>query len=214
MKQPDPVKEAQRILINGDQSLFGTLPVVIKNMIEDQCWLTHTKQDGSSFTSFRELVEYKLWWGLETPYDDLVYFCRKDTECVRMLEENRGELPTQEIGKGKPGPGRGKTDDNVNRLPAQGGNSSDYTKRRLKRDRPDLYEKVISGDMTANAAAIEAGFRKPSPPPIRTPESALDAITVALKADSRISAVCELLNALSPAEFRAVQTWLAKSRAA
>jgi hypothetical protein len=34
------------------------------------------------------------------------------------------------------------------------------TIRRLKRDRKDLAEKVISGDMSANAAAIEAGFRK------------------------------------------------------
>jgi hypothetical protein len=205
MKQPDPVKEAQRILINGDQSLFGTLPVVIKNMIEDQCWLTHTKQDGSSFASFRELVEYKLWWGLETPYDDLVYFCRKDADCVRALEDQRGGLSSH---------GTNQHSGLNNIKSSSAGTSADYTKRRLKRDRPDLYEKVISGDMTANAAAIEAGFRKPSPPPIRTPESALDAITVALKADSRISAVCELLNALSPAEFRAVQAWLAKSRAA
>jgi hypothetical protein len=203
MKQPDPVKEAQRILINGDQSLFGTLPVVIKNMIEDQCWLSHTKQDGSSFVSFRELVEYKLWWGLETPYDDLVYFCRKDAECVRALEENRGELGSV----GRP------SEKGCNTTITKKG-TADHWKRRLKRDRPDLYEKVISGDMTANAAAIEAGFRKPSPPPIRTPESALDAITVALKADSRISAVCELLTALTPGEFRAVQSWLAKSRAA
>ncbi len=37
-----------------------------------------------------------------------------------------------------------------------------YTLRRLKRDRPDLAEKVVSGEMSANAAAVEAGFRKKS----------------------------------------------------
>jgi hypothetical protein len=31
---------------------------------------------------------------------------------------------------------------------------------RLRRDRPDLAEKVIAGELSANAAAIEAGFRK------------------------------------------------------
>lgn len=31
---------------------------------------------------------------------------------------------------------------------------------RLKRDRPDLAAKVIAGEMTAHAAAVEAGFRK------------------------------------------------------
>jgi hypothetical protein len=37
---------------------------------------------------------------------------------------------------------------------------STYLLRRLKRDRPDLAERVIAGEMSANAAAIEAGFRK------------------------------------------------------
>lgn len=37
-----------------------------------------------------------------------------------------------------------------------------YTISRLKRDRPDLAEKVIEGEISANAAAIQAGFRKPS----------------------------------------------------
>ena len=32
---------------------------------------------------------------------------------------------------------------------------------RLDRDRPDLAERVRGGDLSANAAAIEAGFRKP-----------------------------------------------------
>jgi hypothetical protein len=35
-----------------------------------------------------------------------------------------------------------------------------YDLARLKRDRPDLAEKVIAGELSANAAAIEAGFRK------------------------------------------------------
>jgi hypothetical protein len=35
--------------------------------------------------------------------------------------------------------------------------------KRLKRDRPDLADKVAAGEMSANAAAIEAGFRTPAP---------------------------------------------------
>jgi hypothetical protein len=51
------------------------------------------------------------------------------------------------------------------------GNSATYTIRRLKRDRPDLADRVVAGEMSANAAAIEAGFRrKPTP---------LDQLTVA-----------------------------------
>jgi hypothetical protein len=35
-----------------------------------------------------------------------------------------------------------------------------YNVRRLKRDRPDLYQQVIDGTLTPNAAAIQAGFRR------------------------------------------------------
>jgi hypothetical protein len=44
------------------------------------------------------------------------------------------------------------------------GTSTDYTVARLDRDRPDLAAHVRAGHMSANAAAIEAGFRhKPTP---------------------------------------------------
>jgi hypothetical protein len=40
------------------------------------------------------------------------------------------------------------------------GTSATYALSRLKRDRPDLAEEVVAGRKSANAAAIEAGFRK------------------------------------------------------
>jgi hypothetical protein len=38
-------------------------------------------------------------------------------------------------------------------------NTAAHALARLKRDAPDLAEKVIHGDVSANAAAVEAGFR-------------------------------------------------------
>jgi hypothetical protein len=53
--------------------------------------------------------------------------------------------------------------DNVS-LDPQHGNRRDYTLTRLKRARPDLFARVTRQELSANAAAIEAGFRKkPSP---------------------------------------------------
>jgi hypothetical protein len=40
------------------------------------------------------------------------------------------------------------------------GTSKSYTVSRLKRDRPDLFGKVVAGELSANKAAIEAGFRR------------------------------------------------------
>lgn len=45
-----------------------------------------------------------------------------------------------------------------NKPPATG-NSVSYALRRLSRERPDLYERVKAGELTANAAMVAAGFR-------------------------------------------------------
>jgi hypothetical protein len=53
--------------------------------------------------------------------------------------------------------------DNVTIKPERG-NSRAYTLDRLRRERPDLFERVKAGEFSANAAAIEAGFRKRATP--------------------------------------------------
>jgi hypothetical protein len=52
--------------------------------------------------------------------------------------------------------------DNVNITGRPTGNSKDATIRRLRKDHPELLEKVTSGEISANAGAILAGFRKPT----------------------------------------------------
>jgi hypothetical protein len=42
------------------------------------------------------------------------------------------------------------------------GNKAAYALRRLRNARPDLHARVLSGVLSANAAMIEAGFRKPA----------------------------------------------------
>ena len=43
---------------------------------------------------------------------------------------------------------------------AERGTSRAYTLTRLKNERPDLFERVKAKEISANAAAIEAGWRK------------------------------------------------------
>jgi hypothetical protein len=44
-------------------------------------------------------------------------------------------------------------------LKPQRGDSETYIRRRLKRDNPDLAERVESGEISAHAAAVQAGFK-------------------------------------------------------
>lgn len=59
--------------------------------------------------------------------------------------------------RGEIGRGRNRS---YNVRPISAGNSESYIRRRLRRDRPDLLARVDSGELSAHAAAIEAGFRK------------------------------------------------------
>lgn len=58
------------------------------------------------------------------------------------------------------------------------GRGAGYQTRRLERDRPDLAARVKAGDLSANAAAIEAGFR----PKTVTVPLTVDGVTRALLA--------------------------------
>ncbi len=53
------------------------------------------------------------------------------------------------------------TVDNVNSCiePRPTGTSTDYALRRLRKDRPDLHQRVLNKELSPNAAMIEAGFR-------------------------------------------------------
>ena len=57
----------------------------------------------------------------------------------------------------------GGKSDNIT-LAKERGTSKSYTLSRLKREAPELYERVCNRELSANAAAIEAGFRRVQTP--------------------------------------------------
>ena len=77
-----------------------------------------------------------------------------DAEAIQAAREN--PQPTHADAGAQGGRGN-KASDNITGFR---GTSQDYTLRRLARDRPDLLDRIESGELTPNAAAVEAGFRK------------------------------------------------------
>ena len=62
--------------------------------------------------------------------------------------------------QGKPSVHIGAAVDNVNSSAARPtGNSEAATVRRLRKDRPDLHAQYLANEISANAAAIQAGFK-------------------------------------------------------
>lgn len=68
-----------------------------------------------------------------------------------------------------------KNVDNIHIYERPAGTSAQQALRRLRKDRPDLHARVVSGQLSANAAMIEAGFRKR---PIQVQRTADGAIRV------------------------------------
>ena len=67
------------------------------------------------------------------------------------------------------------------------GRGATYQMKRLRRDRPDLFGRVVAGEMSPNAAAIEAGFRRRM---ISVPDDPELAAQTLRRRSGRPSAVC------------------------
>ncbi len=161
----DPVNRAQKIMMRGLERLCINLPDTVVWIIKERAWEgRYYKIKGDTFpiTSFKELVEARLPWGLELTMDDLLFYCRKHKEATRLILEMA--LPAAgNVGAPEGNRNAAKSEENkgsITTIASAKDRGRKYVISRLKRDRPELAQKVISGEMTANEAAIEAGFRK------------------------------------------------------
>jgi hypothetical protein len=130
------------------------VPQLIKRAIAEEIWkerLVHqTKKEIPAFSSFRAYIEARPPNGLGATLE----------LCERLIGNDEETLVLfRQITTGKVGRPSKENNDNIIIKSAQG-TSRAYTLDRLKRERPDLFDKVKAGKLSANAAAIEAGFRK------------------------------------------------------
>ena len=89
-----------------------------------------------------------------------------------------------------------------NNVPIRG-NSKSYTVSRLRREAPQLYAEVREGRLSANAAAIQAGFRK-SLTPLEQIKRLLLKLSDAERDELRehLAVSCEAATASLPAVFQ------------
>lgn len=164
--RPDTVNDLQRALVHGGAEVFELVPTLLNKIFETRAWETRADQNGEVFKSFYEFARHRRWEGLGTNLEELLLYCKRpEFENVKMAI--LCEMPAAEP-QTRGSDGRFLRTDNIR---TDYGTSPSYTLRRLKRDRPDLAEKVVAREMSAHAAAIEAGFRKP-PSPLKVIQSA------------------------------------------
>lgn len=147
---PDRILQLQQLLHEGGVRVFNIAPSMLAEIITERKWVDKHNSKGEVFSSFEDFARQPLWDGLDCNIDDLLAICRKRADVQRLIKAEMTSAPSHV--------GRGHRSDNI--TPNNRGTSLTYALRRLKRDRPDLAEKVIAGELSANAAAIAAGFRK------------------------------------------------------
>jgi len=147
------VSNLQMALDEGEHGL-SAVPGHIRKIIEEEMWQDRIVQatgERARYDDFTEFVADSPPDGLGTDVDMLKRMCEEDDEALRLLREEVTDDP------GRPEKGAKKSD-NVTSKDSRG-NRKDYTLDRLAREDAELYERVVEGEMSANQAAIEAGFR-------------------------------------------------------
>lgn len=135
-------------------------PALMKKIISNKAWEKRVKQGKViELSSLRDLIIKAPIEGWGEDPAKIEALIKDDAEALTMWREamqHQGERNDLN-----------NFVDNVNEVkPVErsSGNSRSYTVARLKRQAPELFEKVVSGELSANAAAVQAGFRKVKTP--------------------------------------------------
>ncbi|GJF08939.1 hypothetical protein NGTWS0302_32970 [Mycolicibacterium cyprinidarum] len=139
---------------SGEHSI-GTVPLLLKRVLKDELWREFTTPGGGvvRHSRFEDFVTSKPTRGLGASLDLVRRIVSDDKEAVDLLDQalqgrNGGDhtSPASSLY-------------NIQTARAPSGNSEAAALRRLRKDRPDLHQRVIDGELTAHAAAVEAGHR-------------------------------------------------------
>jgi hypothetical protein len=135
--------------ISSGASVVSTLHLVLSERV----WEYRVDRHGREwrFGSFIEYLTADPPGGLYTKLADIRPLIDHDIDLLSMFDE---------AVQGTHGGDRSKSDNIQDAVPAPSGTSKQAAVRRLRKERPDLLEKVKAGEISAHAAAVEAGFRK------------------------------------------------------
>lgn len=147
------VHELQDALIDGDRGLRH-VPGLLKRVIQENRWQERTfgtMDRVITFRAFSEFVAERPPEGLGADLALVKRLCGDDPEAINLIDQAT-----------RRNAGRPVTVDNVHGTHKEerpAGNTAQAAIRRLRKDRPDLHSRVLRGELSPHAAAVEAGFR-------------------------------------------------------
>lgn len=179
-------------LVNSAGWDLQSLPGLVKRVITEEMWperVVRITHETARFKSFAEFVTTPPPAGLGTNVETLERLCRDDAEALTLLRQ----VTTRPRGGDTRSAEAAINTYNVSIDRNAHGNARAYTLDRLSRERPDLYQQVVDKELTANAAAIEAGWRKRKIQLEPEPQSVISFILRHFTAEERATIVRALL---------------------
>jgi len=199
------VQRAGEALHRDGASPAGALELLAA-ITEDHTWERVADAKGRSFKGrFRAFVETKAPFGLGYDPDQLpkVLALRHPHETVpdvayRMaaMREQVRTLLLAEIPVALPAGRPAEDNMSATHVVRQDSHTSSAITARLKRDDPDLAERVVRGEVTPNAAAREKGWRKPRIV-LSTPERIADSLSRYMPRESLVRLLARLTELLT-----------------
>jgi hypothetical protein len=145
----------QRANLNNRKSVQNQIALMFVN---DHYWKQRSPEGVSvkTFNSFMEYVQHKTPWGLHWSEKILEGFLLP--ESVELWREIIGQIPASNPHGGD----RFSEKSNLRPKVENYGESRTYQIATLKRDAPDIAEKVIKGEISAAKGMVMAGKRTPT----------------------------------------------------
>ena len=136
-------------------SKLDSIPALIRRIIENRAWeCRQVKMRGVvQLANLREMITRKPMEGWGEDPNKIEALLKHDPEVLVMWRE---AMKDKDYDRGNQH--SGGRDDNI--IPANQGTSRSYTVSRLQRESPALFAQVVAKTLSANAAAIQAGWRK------------------------------------------------------
>lgn len=141
--------------VNHGGAALNDVPRIVKNILITGAWKERKIRTGEiiKHTRFSSFITTKPLAGCGWKASDVQKLISEDPETLVLWRE---AMKGQEGGN--------TTSDIITGAGAATGTSRAYTLSRLKREFPDLFQQVVAGELSANAAAIKAGFRRKTTP--------------------------------------------------
>jgi hypothetical protein len=181
----DNLVQALRGALGEGQEGLKRVPALLRAVLVEDAWRDRYDQAGRQSARFDNFAAFVT--------DGPTRGLGGDLGMVRRLIDDDAELVDLYTVALKRPSGRPQKSLSNRQDSAPAGTTKEASLRRLRKDRPDLHARVLDGELSANAAAIEAGFRHRS-------------ITIPVDRPERIAAA--LRRHLSPQDLDALRALL------